>query len=62
MHVTANLIEKKGQYYCSECMMRQNLQEPYCNYCGSLFSNWEEIVMKIYFLAQQDNAKLNEIN
>lgn len=62
MHTTASLIEKRGQYYCSECMMRQDLQEPYCNYCGSLFSNWEEIVMQMYLFAQQDSTEHKKLN
>lgn len=55
MLTPATLIEKRNQYYCSECMMRQNfLLEPYCDYCGAPFCNWEEVATRLYLLAQSD--------
>ena len=54
MHTIAALIEKRGQYYCSKCMMRQDPQKPYCNYCGSLFSNWEEIMTELYLRGESN--------
>jgi len=41
----AKLIYKNGYYYCSECRIKQKLQL-YCNFCGAVFSNYEEIKME----------------
>ena len=41
----AKLIHKNDYYYCSECRMRQKLQS-YCDFCGAIFSNYEEELIK----------------
>lgn len=50
-------LKKKsnGSYYCSECMMISNLKEPYCCFCGLLFSNWEQVMRDIFMEQEQKN-------
>lgn len=43
----AHLIAKNNQYYCSNCLMRQDLKHPYCQYCGRLLTNWEDIIIEL---------------
>lgn len=62
MQAPATLIERRGQYYCSKCMIRQRtLQEPYCDYCGAPFCNWEEVTMQLYLHSQSEELKHKEI-
>lgn len=45
----AKLIHKNDYYYCSECRMKQKkIIEPYCFFCGSTFSNYEEELVKAF--------------
>lgn len=44
--MVSNLIFKSGNYYCSNCMVLQSQLLPRCSFCGYLFSNYEEIIMK----------------
>ena len=44
--MVANLIFKSGNYYCSNCMMRQSGIPPRCSFCGYAFSNWETIMIE----------------
>ena len=44
--MVANLIFKSGNYYCSNCMMRQSGNPPRCFFCSALFSNWESAVIE----------------
>ena len=45
----AKLIHKNDYYYCSECRMKQGrIIEPYCFFCGSTFSNYEEELIKAF--------------
>lgn len=45
----AKLIHKNDYYYCSECRMKQDrIIEPYCFFCGAIFSNYEEELIKIF--------------
>lgn len=44
--MVTNLIFKSGNYYCSNCMVRQSGIPPRCSFCGYLFSNWEELIYK----------------
>ena len=54
----AHLIEKNGQYYCSECMMRQNLDNNTCKFCGRVFTNWEELMHQIFLNTQIKEEKV----
>ena len=38
---------KNGDYYCSECMMRQPVIGPICCFCEYEFSNYEEIITEM---------------
>lgn len=44
--MVTNLILKSDQYYCGNCMMRQPRILPRCHFCGYIFSNLEEIMIK----------------
>lgn len=51
----AKLIKKNDYYYCSECRMKQPKElEPYCFFCGANFSNYEEELIKIFSLAEDE--------
>ena len=49
----AKIIHKNDYYYCSECRMKQELQ-PYCDFCGADFTNYEEELIKT-FKENEDN-------
>lgn len=44
--MTSKLVEKNDSYYCSNCMMRQPRIQVSCWWCGDIFSNYEEILIK----------------
>lgn len=44
----AKLKERNNYYYCSNCLMRQYNLEITCFFCGATFSNWEEIMVKVF--------------
>ena len=46
--MVAKIKEKNNYYYCSHCLMRQQELEPNCFFCGATFTNWEEIMVKIF--------------
>ena len=56
--MVANLIFKSGNYYCSDCMMRQSGIPPRCFFCSSLFSNWESIVVDSVDTSEEENEYL----
>ena len=43
----AHLITKFDYYYCSECRIKQPIGE-ICIFCGAIFSNYEELLLKNY--------------
>lgn len=43
----AHLIPKFDYYYCSECRIKQPIGE-ICIFCGAIFSNYEELLLKNY--------------
>jgi len=54
----AKLIYKDDCYYCSECRMKQSkILEPYCFFCGSTFSNYEEELIKVF--SKEEEEQLN---
>lgn len=46
--MVTNLILKRNQYYCLNCMMRQpsNPLPTHCVFCGKEFSDWEQWTYK----------------
>jgi len=40
-----------GTYYCSNCRMLPTLDTARCSFCGSIFSNYEEIQTILWNLA-----------
>lgn len=45
----ARIIKRNGEYYCSECKIRQSkVIEFQCVFCGAFFSNYEEVLMENY--------------
>ncbi len=55
----ATLLENRaGEWYCSECRMRQKEIEPSCYYCGRLFSNYEEVALKLYKMLLEEELHL----
>ena len=53
----ARLVEKNEEFYCSECMMRQKDIESVCFFCGKSFSNWEEILVRLFDVREEDRRK-----
>lgn len=39
-------INENGGKYCSECRIGIQRLAPYCPFCGSFLSNYEEILIK----------------
>lgn len=40
-------IKQKGStYYCSNCLMRQFELKPNCPFCGNMFSNYENMIVR----------------
>ena len=49
----ASILIRNGRWVCSNCMMRQPITHPVsCVFCDSIFSNWENIMIK-----ENDNDK-----
>ena len=45
--MTSKLIDKgDGIYTCSNCMMRQPSLQEHCLWCGNLFYNYTDILIK----------------
>lgn len=45
--MTSKLIDRgNGVYGCSNCMMRQPGFQEHCFWCGSLFYNYQELLVK----------------
>ena len=42
----SRLIQKKDQYFCSNCMMRQPHIIQNCFWCGNIFSNYEDMLIQ----------------
>lgn len=53
----ARLIEKSPlYYYCSQCRMKQQELRPYCFFCEATFSNYEEEIVKIFKIKEQEKC------
>lgn len=48
----SKIVERKGKLCCSECLMRLNTLTPQCAFCGSTFSNYEEMIDKFFLAAE----------
>ena len=59
--MVSKLIKKDYAYICSECRMRQPRLQDTCWWCGNLFSNFEEVLMKD-FKENMEEALKNEGN
>ena len=44
--MVSKILKAEDIYYCSNCRMRQPDLHPYCNFCGSEFSNYEELLIE----------------
>ena len=44
--MVSKLEVKNDMYYCSNCMMRQPRVQENCFWCGNMFSNYEEMLIK----------------
>lgn len=44
--MVAKILESNGVYYCSNCRMRVKEPRYACEFCGLLFSNYEDILIK----------------
>lgn len=45
--MTSKLIKRNDSYFCSECRMKQVYElQPWCIFCGNIFSNYESIVIE----------------
>jgi len=59
--MVSKLVERNGCYYCGNCRMKQSKLQEVCWWCESLFSNYEEILIKnIQSLNREENH--NETN
>ena len=47
--MVTTIKNRNGVLYCAKCrMVVQDLNRSYCHFCGSEFSNWEEIALAAY--------------
>ena len=44
--MVSKLIEKNNTYFCSNCLMRQPRVQENCFWCGNMFSNYEDMLIK----------------
>lgn len=51
--------EKGGKLYCSKCRMTQPRLLETCVFCGDLFSNYEEMLLKLYKEAEYESYVLD---
>lgn len=50
-----HLVKKSNYYICGNCRMKQQELHETCWFCGCLFSNYENIILKNY--KEQENNK-----
>ena len=55
----ASLKERNNQWYCSKCMMRQSKLRNTCSFCGSTFSNLENVLYKIMKEREDEKTMLD---
>lgn len=53
----AKLIQKLDSYYCSECRIKQPINEV-CIFCGAIFSNYEELILDNYKDKEYENNQM----
>lgn len=53
------LREKDSKLYCSKCRMTQSRLQETCVFCGDLFSNYEEMLLKLYKKAEYESYILD---
>jgi predicted amidophosphoribosyltransferase len=57
LFVIAQLKQNQNNYYCSNCrMIVYYLTNPYCSYCGAMFSNWEDVIIKREMERMKDDS------
>ena len=44
--MVSKLVQKNDIYFCSNCMMRQPRVQANCFWCGNMFSNYEDMLIK----------------
>jgi len=50
----AQLIDRKTYYICSNCRMKQHEIKETCWFCDLPFSNYEEEIIKIFKLKEEN--------
>lgn len=58
---TAIIKQKRGKWYCDNCMMIQPELVPQCVFCEIMFSNYESEVIRRFKEKEEDRRK-NESN
>ena len=53
------VLKKNDKLYCSECRMVQMTLKPYCFFCGTSFSNYENLFLEYYKLVEEDKIRGN---
>ena len=53
------LKEKNSKLYCSKCRMTQPRLRETCVFCGDLFSNYEDMLLKLYKEAEYESYILD---
>ena len=52
-----SLKEKNNNYYCANCMMRQNKLRHTCSFCGAEFSNYFTMLYKVTKTLEDEKVK-----
>ncbi len=53
----AYLKKKHNAWYCSNCMMRQNTFRHTCNFCGTEFANYMEVLYNNWKVQEDEKNK-----
>lgn len=53
--MVAQILEKNGIYYCSNCRMRVFEPSYNCKFCGNLWSNYETMLVKQFEKEKEKN-------
>ena len=63
LYMIATLLKKNNNYLCGNCLIKQ--PEPFnsfCIFCGRIFRNYEEELLKIYREEQKREVENDKIN
>lgn len=58
--MVATLRKRNNNWYCSNCLMRQNAFQHTCNFCGSEFANYMEVLYSNWKVQEDEKSHFEE--